>query len=450
MTLSTDDSSFSSKVTLIDNNGIAIPNLNVQASLGVPNDKATISTFVKSLRSDASGNINFNFDISHLAQDGLINLTQILSMDPIPTSVSIPLYLNVTNANDQFLQQAGPLIQIPVTVIIAQISAQISPNILEVTQGSTQPYSFSVTILNQAQRPISNAGISYSITNVPNSNNTVYTNANGETIITLSESNLLGLSNLAIIAQGSTNTSIVLEINHTSYPLKILKTDITVVANSLKITANPVQATVQQPLIFTSTRLAPIDIEVSVADSFGKIVPAEVQLVWNNSKLNSAVDLTQLGVHIAPYTFSIDPNSLPVGEHTFIIEATMDGITTTHSIGSSQANSQTINHPAILLRKIIMQPSTIQSAFLSLFGILSGFVMVYAYSMVQEKLLIYSKRRRYCPHCEEVIVTGVHVCSHCGRDIPPEESNQTESEGVDEVKQIAQEQSLQEEQNSKE
>ena len=45
---------------------------------------------------------------------------------------------------------------------------------------------------------------------------------------------------------------------------------------------------------------------------------------------------------------------------------------------------------------------------------------------------------------------SVIVCSHCGRDVPPEESKTSDSESIDEVKKVAQEQSLQEEQQSKE
>ena len=331
------------------------------------------------------------------------------------------------------------------------ITTQISPSILQVTQGILQPYSFSVTLLNHNQQPINDATIKYSIANVYGSNNTVFSNANGEATITLTTNDLLGLSNLAVIAQGNTNTSIILEVSHDTYTTVIVQNLITVLANSLKITANPVQLSATQSLPFVSSQISPIDVEVSVADSFGEPVPAEIYLAWNDSSLNSAMNITELGTHIAPYTFTIDPTNLPVGDHAFVIYATMDGITSTHQFSSSSSSKvPVISHPATLARKIVINPSTIQSAFLSLFGILSGFVMVYAYGMTQEKVLIYSKRRRYCPHCEEVITMDVAVCSHCGRDVSPGEPTSDKSEGIDETKKAVQEQSIQEEQNAKE
>ena len=55
----------------------------------------------------------------------------------------------------------------------------------------------------------------------------------------------------------------------------------TILANSFKITANPVQSDVKQPSFLDSTKPPAIDFEVAVEDSFGRVDSAEIRLAWN-------------------------------------------------------------------------------------------------------------------------------------------------------------------------
>lgn len=430
---STDQTSFTAKFTLVDDSGLAVPNLNVNTSLGKALDKNPVANYVKKGRSDASGKVSIVFDVSKLFKDGILNETAILNSNPIPLSVYLTLYVNVTNAGSQNLQQAETLLKIPIKVVISQMDARISPTVLQIVQGTTDAFTFVVTVLNQNQNPVANAKIAYSIDGVPNSNNTVFTNVDGEAVVTFRDNILFGLSNLAIIAKGSTNTTINFNIQQSSYPTKTIQKSISILGNNLKITANPVQTNIKQPSIFDSNKLSPIDVEVAVEDSFGRVIPAEVRLAWNDSSLNSAYNLDDLGTHIAPYTFSIDPNKLPVGELNFMIIATKDGITTTHQVtGTSQAQTQfkiastnsasqntIINNPVVITRKIIVEPSTISDILISIVGILSGLIIAKVATMIRERGEEVVGITRSCPHCEEIISGNSGVCSHCGRDVEP-------------------------------
>jgi hypothetical protein len=571
----TDDESFTAKFALIDDNGIAIANLNTNASLGQPFEKATLSTYVKTARSDASGKISIKFDTNKLAQDGIINQSQILNLPKIPTYYFINLYVNVTNADSQNLKQAELVLKIPikiklakfyanfdlstlqfstadsefegvvtildgsgvatpnlkldaalgdpiatsltkygekyitrdkltdssgkvtlkftvssfekdkinrtqlselpvmpsfmifdlfinittsssfnyagdiiarVKVNLAEINARISPSTLEITQGTSEAFTFSVNALDQDQNPINNATISYSIKNVPGSDNSVFTNVDGEAVITFRDSDLFGLSNLAIAYGGATNTTIIMQITHSSYPTRTLEKTITVLGNKLKITANPVQTNIKQASLFEPKKSV-IDVEVATEDSFGKLVTAEVRLNWSNPELNKIFNLDELGTHITPYTFSVDPSALPVGEHNFLIIAKKDGITTTHvvknpgnitlakvsSLQSIESTDQIdfFDRPVVLARKIIIEPNTIQDIIISIVGILSGFVIAKGVGIATEKGLILTKQKRHCPHCEEFIGGKQKVCPHCGRDVPVEEKSKKEPKKPD-------------------
>ena len=153
----TDDASFTGEFTLVDDQGSAVPNLNVNTSLGFPIDQATNSKYIKTGRSDASGKVSVKFDTTTLMTDGIINQTDILSQKIIPNFIFMTLFINVTNANSLNLQQAENQLKIRLQVRFAKISVRTSPSLLELTQGTTETFSFTTTVLNQDQEPVANA-----------------------------------------------------------------------------------------------------------------------------------------------------------------------------------------------------------------------------------------------------------------------------------------------------
>ena len=277
--------------------------------------------------------------------------------------------------------------------------------------------------------------VSYNLSEIAGSANTVFTNADGEATITLRDNDLFGLSNIAVRAQGATETNISMTITHEDYPTRTLVKSISIAANNLSISITQSTISTKAASIFEPTKPS-IDIDVAAQDLFGKQVAAEIRLVWFDNpndpgkaeRLNAIVPLDIIG--ITPHTFTIDPSNLFEGEHTLLLIARKDGITTTKIIttGNNTANDartkisstdqfEFIDFPIETLRKIIIEPNTIEDVVISIFGILSGLIIAYAFTRIKERGLVVASYNKVCPHCEEYIYRSQKVCPNCGRDV---------------------------------
>lgn len=126
----TDDDTFTASITLIDENGAAIPNLKLNASLGSP--LGVISNYTGDGRSDSSGKVEIEFDIEDF-EDDKVDVNFIGNLPVTPEFLIFDLFLNVTNADDYDLKQEVGLIIVPVTVILSRSSIHVSPSTLEST-----------------------------------------------------------------------------------------------------------------------------------------------------------------------------------------------------------------------------------------------------------------------------------------------------------------------------
>lgn len=431
---SVSDSSYVTDLSIIDETGNILSSLQVEAALGlsIEDSKAAYGQkYIKTGRTDSSGKLGLTFDVSDLSSDNLLNFTEIYSMDPIPQFVELPLFINITNTESFDLEQRT--IIVPVLVELNRMNLRVSPTNLEITQGTTETFTFTVTALDQDQNPISNAEVKYSFDEVPVISNTVFTDADGEATISLRDNDLIALNNLAILAnEGSSgldlntiNTTITMSIKSALYPEKVIKRDLTILPNSLIITANPVQLSVKEATIFDNA-IPPIEVEVAVNDIFSKVVNAFASIEWRNPAINKYAELDPAEKHITPYTFSVDVSKLPVGNYTLLITAEKDGITSTvdikaenNGLGLSQQFKDVVK-PVVAVRNIVIEASTTEDIALSMISVLGALLIAKLPGILSPLVLKLLKIKRKCPHCDEWISTKNNVCSFCGRDVDPE------------------------------
>lgn len=425
------DTTFETDLTLIDEVGDVLSSLQVSGALGLPfkdNIQQFNQKYIRSGRTDTSGKLELTFSTTDLSSDGLVNLTDLYQRDPIPPFTEIFLYLNITNSEAFDLESR--VIVVPVRVILNRVNMRVSPSNLEITQGTTEAFTFSVTALDQLQNPIKDAAISYQILELPEIRNTVFTDLDGEASITIRDTDLFALSNLAILAnQGrdtndleTINVTVSMTLNSSLYPVRTINRPLTISPNSLVITANPVQLSVKEANIIQQS-IPPIDVEVAVSDIFSKVVNAFVSIEWRDKSINNFVPLNPEEKHLSPYTFSVDVTKLPAGNYTLIIIAEKDGITSTVDVetlnpGLALAQVEKINRPVITARNIIIEASTTEDIAISLFSVLSALAIAKGASFLGSFSLQVIGINRKCPFCDEIISAKNEVCSHCGRDIP--------------------------------
>ncbi len=434
------DKTFETDIGFVDENGKALDSLQVKGSLGADfeNSKAFGNKYLQIGRTDSSGKLNLRFIVSQMVQDNIINLTEIYNEDPIPQFVEIPLFLNITNAKAFDLESV--ILVIPVQVMLNQIKLSVSPSILEITQGTTESYTFSVNAFDKDQNPIQNAEISYRILELKGIQNKVFTDADGEASITLRDTDLVLLNNYALFSnQGrdntalrSVNVTVELTVKSSLYPTKIIHRPLTILPNSLVIIANPVQMRVKEANI-VNNEIPPIEIEVAVNDLFSRTVNAFVSLEWSDPSINDIVFIDPTEKHISPYTFSLDISKLSAGNYTFFVIAEKDGITnsvqinaTKPKIGLSQISE--IHKPVVIARTIVIESATIEDLAISMVGVLSALIFAKAYSFGYETFLRIIKIKRKCPYCDELISSKIPVCSSCGRDVNPKQKNEKKTD----------------------
>ncbi len=431
---SVSDSSYVTDLSIIDETGNILSSLQVEAALGlsIEDSKAAYGQkYIKTGRTDSSGKLGLTFDVSDLSSDNLLNFTEIYSMDPIPQFVELPLFINITNTESFDLEQRT--IIVPVLVELNRMNLRVSPTNLEITQGTTETFTFTITALDQDQNPISNAEVKYSFDEVPVISNTVFTDADGEATISLRDNDLIALNNLAILAnEGSTgfdlrtiNTTITMTVKSALYPEKVIKRDLTILPNSLIITANPVQLSVKEATIFDNA-IPPIEVEVAVNDIFSKVVNAFASIEWRDPAINKYAELDPTEKHITPYTFSVDVSKLPVGNYSLLITAEKDGITSTvdikaenNGLGLSQQFKDVVK-PVVAVRNIVIEASTTEDIALSMISVLGALLIAKLPGILSPLALKLLGLRRKCPHCDEWISTKNEVCSFCGRDVNTE------------------------------
>ncbi|RMG25094.1 MAG: zinc ribbon domain-containing protein [Methanobacteriota archaeon] len=428
------DSTYATDLTFIDEKGDVLSSLQVSGSLGLPFDDSIPKfdqKYIRSGRTDTSGKLELTFSVKDLSDDGLVNLTELYSQDPIPPFKEIFLYLNITNSGAFNLESR--ILVVPVRVLLNRVNMRVSPTNLEITQGTTETFTFSVTALDQNQNPIKDASISYRVKEIPEIKNTVFTDLDGEATISFRDQELFALSNLAIIANQGRNTNnletinvtIEMTLNSSLYPVRTIERTLTILPNSLVITANPVQLSVKEANIIEQS-IPPIDVEVAVSDIFSRVVNAFVSITWSDPKINDIVPLNAAEKHLSPYTFSVDVSSLPAGNYTLLIIAEKDGITSTVEIdtnnpGLSLAQVPEIHRPVITARNIVIESSTVEDVAISLFSVLSALAIAKGIEFLGGFSLQVIGITRKCPFCDEVISSRVPVCPNCGRDVKDNE-----------------------------
>ncbi|MCY3412223.1 MAG: hypothetical protein INQ03_11370 [Candidatus Heimdallarchaeota archaeon] len=366
---STDDTSFTGSITILNQEGVAVSNLAVEAALGgtLTASKAEFgNNYIRTGTTDASGKVSLTFNVSGV-EDDLINRSLVVGQFTF-----LPMYINITSANNY--NWAGE-IEVGVRVQLSNVFLRISPTNLEITQGTTESFVFTVTSLNQEQEPITNARLQYSVLEIPEITNTVFSNNDGEATITLRDTDLSLLSNYAIVANRDkvdreiSSVTIQITMSHPNFEGRTINKVLNILPNSLKITANPVQTSIKEKNILQSA-VKPIEIEVAVEDLFSRVVNAYINIQWDDNATNSFVDLSEVEIHISPYTFTLDPSNLPAGEYTLLVIAQKEGITTTaeittvseETLGLSQ---DTVSIPVITHRTIIVETSTIEDVIIT-------------------------------------------------------------------------------------
>jgi hypothetical protein len=425
------DTTFTTDLSYFDETGAALSSLQVRGSLG--SDFATSeSTFgakyIRTDRTDSSGTLEMTFNVQDLVEDGLLDLNSLYSQIPAPPFASIKLYLNVTNVASFDLTTSEHVVEIQIR--LKTVSLRTSPANLQLTQGTTDSFSFSVTALDQDQAPIANARIEYVVPKIPSIANTVFTDADGEATITLRDSDLFSLSDLAILFNdlrndnAEVNTTIRMVMTAENYPTKVLTRVISILPNDIVITANPVQPAIKEKNILQES-LPPIEIEVATSDLFSRVINSLVHIEWNNTEWDSFVDLSDREEHVTPYTFSLDPSSLPAGAYTVLIVAVKDGITSTVAIeaivddaGLSLSQEQIVK-PKVLGKTIIVEASTIEDVAFTAISVIGALALAWIGGVFAEflKELIFTKE---CPHCGSPLGrrTKALVCKWCGNDLP--------------------------------
>ncbi len=401
----TTDDKFTGTFSVFDEIGLPLSSLRLEGALGQEIEESITDhgqKYISSARSDSSGKVSITYDVKDLIKDGLIDNDTINSLDGTFDFIDTFMYLNITNADSFDLQTTT--FRIPVRIKWMYAFMRISPTNLEMTQGTTDSFTFTVTALNQEQDPIRNARITYSVLEIASISNEVFTDNDGEATITLRDADLFALSNLAlrnnILNDGDLQRStavLLFNMTHSDYQDKGIARVLNIIPNNLKIIANPVQSVVKERNALQS-EIAPIQIEVSVEDLFSRVVPAYVNLEWANdsSFANQFTDLSTIGTHVSPYTFNLDPSNLPAGEYTLLVIAQKEGITstveiitTTEGIGLSQLE---LSIPVVVPRTIIVETSTTQdvlitasSIFIALMIAQSGNIFSFAMKKIKTK-----------------------------------------------------------------
>jgi hypothetical protein len=434
----TSDRGFEAEITIIDAKGNAVPNLQVEGSLGLPRVNSSElfgSKYIVSGLTDASGKVIFEFDVSEFEGD-FVNRSALSNQAIARGYIFSNLYIKTTDSDD--VNFAGDMV-IRAKINLASISARTSPTSLVMVQGTTDAFSFIVSTLDENANPITNATVTYSIQGLPNSQNQVFTNTDGEATITFRDNILFGLSNLAIVARmddptnfSETITTIFLTIEHIDYPTRQISREITILPNNIKISANPVQSVMKAKNLFEEIK-PKIDIEVATEDLFSRVIPAEVHIEWADPEWNRHLVLNPESKHLSPYTFALDPTDLPSGEYELLIIARKDGITTTAILevetdGLELDQLQIIDIPAITARRIIVEPVTLADIGYAFIGVITGFAVAFLIGLGKDYLKE-SVFYKNCPYCKSHIKKSIYVCSSCGRDLPSKGDKSIKTDG---------------------
>lgn len=396
----TDDDSFTAAITLVDENGIAAPNLKVDASLVVPIEDAP-DTYKINSRTDSSGVLSLTFDVSDFAND-FINYSKINAMPVRPDNLFFVMFLNVTNAKSFNLRQEDRYIVIPFRVDLSRVIFDVSPSLLEITQGTTETFSFSVVLTNQKTEPISNAKVNYSIDGVEGSNNSVTTDTDGKATISFRDTILLTLQ--------PPEVNITMRIIHEDYPVKFIRYPLNIKENQLQILANPVFISIRGKTLFESS-ISAFDVEVVTQDLFGQTVVASAWLSWVDTSNNEIINLKNLGAHFTPYSFSIDPSHLPAGDYKILISAHKDGLTT-------------LDSPSTVIRTISITSPTLFESIISAFLIYGIYAIGKLTGVGYTAFMKATGKLTECPLCGEYTPANEKACRYCGNLIKAVDNQQ--------------------------
>ncbi|MHA2171223.1 MAG: hypothetical protein ACXAB7_15110, partial [Candidatus Kariarchaeaceae archaeon] len=395
-----DESSFSATLGLVDEEGNALSNLEVKASVfqlpnEIENDPTLSTKYLSKDRTDVSGNVDVKFNIATLIQDfnlqqgiqetGGINVNQIGNP---ANAIVVPVFLNVSNAATFNLQMNHPIV-IPLEIKIARMFAIISPTVLEIIQGSGNDYSFSIDIVNQKAEAVSRAKVFYEVNNRKNS---ITTDTDGSGTITISGADLISVPPPSMLINFT--------LEHSSYPNKTLTRPVNVRENTIRINANPVQLEVKGQNFFergfglTGSKGTLVSLEVTTEDAFGQLITANVSLQWIDPSV-SDYNLEELGMHLSPYTFDLDSSKLDAGEYQIRVVASRSGMNQ-----ETVDRLITITDPSFLdtaITALLLYGAWILTKFLA-----AGYAFVIGLSMMS------------CPHCNTKTKGNNRVCHSCG------------------------------------
>ncbi|MCE7734785.1 MAG: hypothetical protein GPJ54_07915 [Candidatus Heimdallarchaeota archaeon] len=385
-------------ISIIDENGVALSNLEVELSLGIPIDQILENKIMKAKyyttdRTDVSGNIDIDFDISSVVTDfnlftaggtGL-SLNQFQKIEAV-----LPIFLQVSNAEAKNLFFDRPIV-LELRIQQAQMRLIVSPSFLEVVQGSDDSYSFTISVINQDNEPVSLVNVAYDINGISNS---VTTGTDGSATVTISSLNILSLT--------FPQETIKFTLSHNSYQTHRIEKVLNIIENRIKINANPVQLEIRGRSFFESdvTKLA---IEVNTEDRFSNLITANVSIAFKDPSKVTDLDkaLADTGIFQSPHTFQIDPSGLDPGEYDIVINADKTGLS-----------------PSVTERTITVTAPTLYESLVTVGLLYGGWLLLRFSGMILGGLLSVTGYNTECPHCGTSTRSSNNACHSCGNLLP--------------------------------
>jgi hypothetical protein len=381
----TDDAKFENSIALIDDEGKAVSDLEVEATLMgdvnfIQSTPGFQAKYYSKDRTDASGEIDLSFDTSSIIDDFYLEFDE--------EFIWIPVFINVTNADTFNFRMDRPIV-VELRIKLATLNAIISPSFLEIVQGSDDDYSFSISVVNQDNDPVSLARVIYNLNDKINS---ITTASDGSGTITLKGADLYFIE--------PPFAEITFTLNHTSYPEKTISRPINVIPNSIVIIANPVQVEARGKAFF-ETSVAMVSLEVATEDRFGQSITANVSLSWADpAGIEYNLD-TELGSHISPYTFELDPAKLPEGEYEVLVRAERFGL-----------------GEEVVTRRIIISTPSLYEAAASAILIYGAWILMKVLGLSTGLVTNIFGITKSCPNCSTRTSKKNKACHACGNILP--------------------------------
>jgi hypothetical protein len=385
-------------ISIVDEKGIALSNLEVELSLGIPPNEIESNNILKAKyyttdRTDVSGNIDIDFDISSLVAD--FNLFSTDGTGPSLNQIQrkeavLPIFLQISNAQSKNLFFNRPIV-LELRIQQAQMRLIVSPSFLEIVQGSDDSYSFTVSVVNQENEPVSLATVGYTINGKSNS---VTTGTDGSTTVTISALDILSLT--------FPQETISFTLTHGSYQTSTISKVLNIIENQIKINANPVQLEIRGRSFFERdvTKLA---IEVNTEDRFSNLITSNVSVAFKEPNKVKDLDeaLADTGIFLSPHTFQIDPTGLDSGEYEIVIHAEKSGLS-----GS------------VTERRITVTEPTLYDSLVTVGLLYGGWLLLKFGGVFLGGLLSITGYNTECPHCGTSTRSSNNACHSCGNLLP--------------------------------